>query len=57
MSIVSKMSQIFGVVETKPHKVKLEGCVSPYVDPLYGKPLKFIFDRCVHVFQKKFVEV
>jgi hypothetical protein len=51
------MSQIFGVVETKPHKVKLEGCVSPYVDPLYGKPLKFIFDRCVHVFQKKFVEV
>ncbi len=50
--------QIFGVVETKPRKVKLEGAfVSLYVDPLYNEPLKIIFDKCVFVFHKKIVEV
>ncbi len=54
MSIVSKMLQIFGVVETKSRKVKLEGAfVSLYVDSLYGKPLKIIFEKCVFVFHKK----
>jgi hypothetical protein len=28
-----------------------------YVDPLYGEPLKIIFDRRVFVFHKRIVEV
>jgi hypothetical protein len=52
------MLQIFGVVETKLCKIKLERMfVSLYVDPLYGEPLKIIFDKCVFVFQKTIVEI
>jgi len=59
VNIVSNMLQTLGSVKTKPHKIKLEGesIVSPYVHPLYGEPPKIIFDRCVLVSHKQFVEV
>jgi len=53
VSIVSKMLQTFGALETKPRKVKLEGTfVSLYVDPLYGESLKIIFITVFFYFTK-----
>jgi hypothetical protein len=56
--LYQRCCKTFGVLETKPRKVKLEGTfVSLYVDPLYGESLKIIFDNCVFVFHKKFAKV
>jgi hypothetical protein len=59
VNIVSNMLQTLGSVKTKPHKIRLErrSALLSYVHPLYGEPPKIIFDRCVHVSHKQFVEV
>jgi hypothetical protein len=60
VNIVSNLLQTLGSVKPKPYsKVRLEGgsIVSQYVHPLYGKPLKILFDRCVLISHKQFVEV